>query len=302
MPWLQLRLPVDQDQASPLAAALEECGAIAVTLEDAGDNPRPERTWEETPRWPRVRVTALFPGDTDARAVLAALKEQSVISETAAGETALLPDQDWERAWRTHYRPLPVGRNLWVCPSWLTPPAPEAVNIILDPGLAFGTGTHATTALCLEWLSEQPLSGKTVIDFGCGSGILAIAALKLGAREAIGIDSDERALEVTRANAARNGVGERLRTFLPSSLPAALSADRVVVNILADVLIGLAPHLTRLVPSGGKIALSGVLHEQAEDVRRHYEPAFRLESRARDGWVLLTGAKNEGRSHVRPVP
>jgi ribosomal protein L11 methyltransferase len=190
-----------------------------------------------------------------------------------------------------HYKPLQAGKNLWICPSWIAPPAPEAVNVILDPGLAFGTGDHPTTVLCLEWLAEQNLQGQDLIDYGCGSGILSIAALKLGARAALGVDIDEQALEVSRRNAILNGVSDRFQTFLPAALPADAGADIVVANILARPLVELAPGIMARVRPGGWLALSGLLREQAETVRPHYARQFALEVRHRGEWVLLAGRK-----------
>jgi ribosomal protein L11 methyltransferase len=189
------------------------------------------------------------------------------------------------------YRPLRFGQRLWVCPSWLVPPDLGAVTIMLDPGLAFGSGSHATTALCLEWLERQSLTGKSVIDYGCGSGILAIAALKLGARAAWGIDTDPQALAVSRENAARNGIGPELTLFLPAQAPADMRADRVLANILAGPLMELAARLTAMVRPGGGLALSGMLANQAEEVSKHYMQDFDLTLETRDDWVLLSGIR-----------
>ena len=191
-----------------------------------------------------------------------------------------------------HYKPLQVGRGLWVVPSWCAPPAPDAVNIILDPGLAFGTGDHPTTSLCLEWLSEQTLAGKTVLDYGCGSGILSIAALKLGAREAYAVDIDTQALEVTRRNAVHNGIHSGMHVMLPSELPSGFQADIVIANILFGTLIELAAEINARARPGGWLVLSGLLgNEQAVEVRPHYEPPFELTRRERQQWVLLAGHK-----------
>jgi ribosomal protein L11 methyltransferase len=291
MAWLKLKLRIDREQAEPLGVALEAAGAISVTLEDAADEPLLETAWEAAPTWSQIFVTGLFPGETDIPALMNTLQQSGSVSASTPHEVETLPDQDWERVWMERYRPIQVGRRLWIVPSWCTPPDPDAVNVILDPGLAFGTGTHPTTALCLEWLSEQDLNGKTVIDYGCGSGILAVAALKLGAQRAIAVDIDARTLDVVRDNAAHNGVAERLQVGEPTSLTSATRADIVIANILAGPLIELAPTLTPLVRTGGALALSGLMTHQADEVCQAYQPAFLLQPRHREEWVLLAGRK-----------
>lgn len=290
MSWLKLKLHSDKDEAERLAACLEECGAIAVTLEDAADEPIFEIAWERPPIWSAVRLTALFPEYADVDAVLAQVARM-LGHEVAGHQIGLLADEDWASSWKARYKPLKTGENLWVCPSWMTPPDPEAVNVILDPGMAFGTGDHPTTALCLEWLSEQALAGKTVLDYGCGSGILAIAALKLGAQEAYAVDTDPQALAVTHQNAARNAVAERLRVSPPADLAPEFAADIVLANILAGALIELAPQLKGRARPGGRLALSGILAEQADEVRGQYAPEFAFETRPDHGWVLLAGTR-----------
>lgn len=191
-----------------------------------------------------------------------------------------------------NFHPMRFGRRLWIVPSWHAAPEPGAVNLLLDPGLAFGTGTHPTTALCLEWLDAQTLAGEQVLDFGCGSGILAIAALLLGADHAIGTDIDIQAIEASRDNAKRNGIAEdRFALYLPEQLPAGQS-DTVVANILAGPLVALAPQIIERVKPGGRLALSGILAEQADDVRAAYADAFRLDPTAeKDGWVRISGTR-----------
>jgi len=191
-----------------------------------------------------------------------------------------------------NFQPMRFGQRLWIVPSWHAAPQPEAVNLLLDPGLAFGTGTHPTTALCLEWLDGQDLNDCTVIDFGCGSGILAIAALLLGAPQAIGTDIDPQALEASRDNAGRNGIDPaRFPVYLPADMPQQ-PAEVVVANILAGPLVSLAPQITALVKAGGRLALSGILAEQAEEVRVAYADAFDLDPTAiKDGWVRISGVK-----------
>ena len=289
MPWLKLKLHIDEPRAQALADAFEEWGAIAVTMEDAGDEPLFDTYWEKTPLWSRVRVTGLFSEHTDTDDILARVRARLDLAESPPHEIDLLGDEDWAHSWMAHYRPLQVGRHLWIVPSWCTPPEPDAINIILDPGLAFGTGEHPTTSLCLDWLSEQTLAGKTLLDYGCGSGILSIAALKLGAREAWAVDIDAQALEVTRRNAAHNGIHAGLRAMLPSELPTGFQADVVIANILMGTLIELAPDIKSRVRPGGWLALSGMLAGQEVEVRTHYEPPFALTVRERQKWILLAG-------------
>lgn len=291
MPWLKLRLRADKQQAQVIADALENLGALAVCLEDAGDEPQFDLGRPEVAAWNDTWVSGLFPGDAAPQTLLDQLMHDCALANPPPYAVEAVPDRDWARAWMDHYQALCFGQRLWVCPSWLTPPDPRAVTILLDPGLAFGSGTHATTTLCLEWLERQTLAKKTVIDYGCGSGILAIAALKLGARAAWGIDTDPQALDVSRENATRNGIGSELTLLLPEQAPARLCADIVLANILAGPLMELAGRLTELVAPGGRLALSGVLTDQVEEVSKHYVQDFDLTSEIRDDWALLSGVR-----------
>jgi ribosomal protein L11 methyltransferase len=291
MPWLKLKLRSDRVRAEALGEALEEAGAISVSLEDAADEPLLELAWEAEPTWSEIFVTALLPANADVDALIERLKAAGRLSEPVVYECGPLPDQDWERVWMDRWQPMQVGRRLWIVPSWCTPPDPQAVNVVLDPGLAFGTGTHPTTAMCLEWLSEQDLVGKQVIDVGCGSGILAVAALKLGAASAIGTDIDARALTVARENAERNDVGERFETLSPDGLAPSVQADVVVANILAGALVELAPTVIGHTRPGGLLALSGIMVHQAQEVQAAYEPEIDLTLRTRQEWVLLAGRR-----------
>jgi ribosomal protein L11 methyltransferase len=291
MPWLRLTLTTDRDAAETLAVALEELGAIAVTLEDAGDEPVLAAATEEMPLWPAVRVLALFPPDTHAATLMQGVAACLPDAAPPHWTQDTLADRDWERAWMERYRPIHCGGRLWICPSWHAPPDPDAVNVLLDPGLAFGTGTHATTALCLAWLAAHPPLGLTVIDYGCGSGILAVAALKLGARRALGLDVDPQALSVSRTNAGRNGVAERLELAQPSTAAIPPPADLVLANILARPLIELAPAIQACVRPGGTLVLSGMLAEQAEEVSDYYDGEFDLTCTLREGWAMLAGPR-----------
>lgn len=291
MPWLKLTLHVEQNQAQTLAEAFEEWGAISVSLQDAGDEAVFATRSEQNPLWSQVQITGLFPEHTDTDDILSRVRSRFGFTEIPSHETDLLADEDWAHSWMAHYQPLKLGRNLWVVPSWCQPPEPDAVNIILDPGLAFGTGDHPTTSLCLEWLSELNLVGKTLLDYGCGSGILSIAALKLGAAQACAVDIDPQALEVTRRNAVHNGIHAGLTVLLPSALSEDFQADIVIANILMGTLIELAPNIKTRVRPEGLLALSGMLAGQETEVRTHYEPPFTLTMRERQKWVLLAGRK-----------
>ncbi|MDG9924555.1 MULTISPECIES: 50S ribosomal protein L11 methyltransferase [unclassified Pseudomonas] len=291
MPWLQVRLAITPEQAETYEDALLGVGAVSVTFMDAEDQPIFEPDLGTTPLWSNTHLLALFEADTDPANLVAHLQLLTG-GELPQHEIEHIADQDWERSWMDNFQPMRFGRRLWIVPSWHAAPEPEAVNLLLDPGLAFGTGTHPTTALCLEWLDGQELNDCTVIDFGCGSGILAIAALLLGAPQAIGTDIDPQALEASRDNAGRNGIDPaRFPVYLPADMPQQ-PAEVVVANILAGPLVSLAPQISALVKAGGRLALSGILAEQAEEVRAAYEGAFELDPTAiKDGWVRISGVK-----------
>ncbi|WP_058556358.1 50S ribosomal protein L11 methyltransferase [Thiohalocapsa sp. ML1] len=302
--WLQLSLLIDRQQAELVEAALEGAGALAVTLDDAADEPptEPEAggVWEPAPGaqplWRRLRITALF--DDDDAGSMAAQAAAEALGGLALAPPLIstLDDRPWERVWLEEFRPTCFGTRLWVCPRGERPPEADApdwdgVILDLDPGLAFGTGHHPTTALCLAWLDGLPLAGKRVLDFGCGSGILAIAALKLGAAAAVAVDHDPQALDATVDNAINNGVLGRLAIYRPEELPS-LPADVVVANILAGPLLELAPTLARLAAPGAALGLSGILSHQATTVGDAYEAYFRMEpAESRDEWALLTGRR-----------
>lgn len=291
MPWLQVRLAITPEQAETYEDALLEVGAVSVTFMDAEDQPIFEPDLGTTPLWSHTHLLALFEADTDETALIAHL-QLLCGGSLPEHHVERIEDQDWERSWMDNFQPMRFGRRLWIVPSWHAAPEPDAVNLLLDPGLAFGTGTHPTTALCLEWLDGQPLDSCCVLDFGCGSGILAIAALLLGAPQAVGTDIDPQALEASRDNASRNGIDPaRFPVYLPADLPQQ-PADVVVANILAGPLVSLAPQITALVKGGGRLALSGILAEQADEVRAAYADAFDLDPTAtKDGWVRISGVK-----------
>ena len=297
MGWLQLRVQADPDQAEVLEELLMDLGSVSVTLEDAADQPLYEPELGTTPLWQQTQVVALFDSDCDMAAIRTELAElYHLRTEQPLGETEVevVQDKDWTRAWMDDFKPIRFGERLWICPSWHTPPDPDAVTLMLDPGLAFGTGTHPTTALCLEWLDSAEVAGKTVTDYGCGSGILGLAALMLGAPYFIGVDTDPQALEASRENATRNQIAaDRLQLFLPEKAPEE-QTDILLANILAEPLMNLAPVLAARVRTGGHLVLSGILDTQAQALIERYEDWFVMDEPAeREGWVRLTGVRRQ---------
>lgn len=292
MAWLQLHLATTEAHADAFQSALEDMGACAVTLTDGADQPVFEPPPGARPLWQNTVVSALFDADRDPALILAALQQQGL--DAQAHHHEMLDDQVWERAWMDDFAPMRFGERLWIVPSWSESPDPQAVNLKLDPGLAFGTGTHETTALCLEWLDRADLRGKAVLDFGCGSGVLAIAALLLGAGNATGTDIDPQALTASEDNARNNGVADGLSLYLPENLPADYCCDVLVANILAGPLVELAGQLAGYCRPGGTLALSGILAEQAESVRAAYTPWFDLNPTTQQGdWVRIDGLRRK---------
>lgn len=266
-------------------------GAQAVTFSDAGDQPVLEPLPGETPLWPETKITGLFDAGHDFRRLEDDLKGSFDLAELPPHRIEALEDRAWEREWLAHFRPMRFGRRLWVCPGDDSVEKEHQVVVRLDPGLAFGTGTHATTALALEWLDGADLAGKRVLDFGCGSGILAIAALLLGARAAKACDIDRQALTATRDNAKRNGVDERL-TVTPDPGTPEGAFDVVLANILAEPLIDSAAIIGGHVAAGGSLLLSGILEHQVEAVARAYRERVDFDCPAvRESWVRLTGRR-----------
>ncbi len=288
MDYLQVELTVDLDQGDEAADALATLGALSVTVESASDEAAFDVALPGEPRWVRQKLVGLFAPESDRDDLAAA------ISTALPGEEpvfSVLADRDWERAWLDQFSPIRIADGLWIVPSWIDPPEPGAVNLVIDPGLAFGTGTHPTTRLCLEALTQLDLADKRVLDYGCGSGVLAIAALRLGAAEAIATDLDPRALDATRANAEENRCGDRLLTMDPDSVDRryAGGVDVLIANILAGTLVELQDRLLALLKPGGVVLLSGILADQADAVRRCYGAHCVLERRDLDDWVLLSG-------------
>jgi len=297
MNWLQFVMDLDSLDPNDVEDAFLLLGACSVSLSDAGDDPVLEPGPSETPLWAHTRITALFPAGADADIVRAALCNELGLDALPTHVIETLEDRAWEREWLRDFGPMRFGERLWICPTGHDAPSGDAVIVRLDPGLAFGTGTHPTTALCLEWLDGIELAGRSVLDYGCGSGVLAIAALKLGATRATAMDIDPQALIATRQNAADNQVDQRL-TVVGGDAAIEGRFDVIIANILAGPLVEFADSITSRLAGHGMLALSGVLCEQAHDVRAAYdagiefdEPAFR----AQDGqtWSRLTGRRKD---------
>ena len=304
MPFLELTVRCSEAEQPRVERALEDVGALSVTMQDAHLDAADEQAiFEpgvgETPLWREMVLAALGPGDADALLLLATLEAFDPGLDWSGASFRKVDDQDWERVWMDQYEPLRFGMRTWIVP-WnrelpMEARGDEAAIVRLDPGLAFGSGTHPTTSLCLQWLDalagNGELQGKTVLDFGCGSGILALAALKLGAAQAVGIDNDPQALLATRDNAERNAVGDRLDVFAPADDPRG-TYPVVVANILASALDALADTLAERTAPGGRIALSGILDGQEEDLLRRFRPWFDRLHVAREGdWVRIDGVR-----------
>ena len=293
MPWLQLTLEATPENAERFSDALSELGAGAVTLQDGADQPLYEPPPGETPLWSSTRVIGLFEADTDMVALVAQLGQILRLETLPPWRVSPLEDKDWEREWMVNFKPMRFGERLWICPSWCEPPEPQAINILLDPGLAFGTGTHPTTALCLEWLDGHGADYPQVIDYGCGSGILAVAAAKLGAQHIWAVDNDPQALIATRDNAAKNDVTPAITAVAPAGLPP-IRVPLLLANILAQPLMDLADKFAQLVEPDGHIVLSGILRSQAAQVAAAYAPNFTMDAPVyRDEWTRLCGVRNK---------
>ncbi|MEM8983762.1 MAG: 50S ribosomal protein L11 methyltransferase [Pseudomonadota bacterium] len=289
MAWQQIHIRTDDNGVSPLEDRCLALGAVAITLADGGDSPVLEPAPGETPLWNDITLTALFDADVNGDLIVAALAEHGVQRNDVRIEP--LPERNWVDEWLRDFAARNVGPRLRIVASHQAEAPDERIRVILDPGLAFGTGTHTTTALALEWLQQIPLDGARVLDMGCGSGILAIAALLLGAQHAHGVDIDQQALTATDRNARINAVAERLQVFAPEQLLAG-SYDVVVANILANTLIDMANDLTARTSSGGRLALTGILEAQADNVEQAFAAAFELAPTVRrSGWALVTGVR-----------
>lgn len=292
MPWLELTCTAPRSAAEHLSTQLEALGAMAVTMKDAADQPVLEPKPGEVRLWDATAVTGLFEADADPDALIAALRRSLAAEIPLTCSAVPLPDEDWVQRSLDQFTPLRFGQRLWVVPQWHSPPDPTAVNVILNPGLAFGTGTHPTTAMCLEWLDSHPVAGATVVDFGCGSGVLAIAAALFGAKQVLAVDHDPQAIEATLANAMLNDLTDRIRFATSEELPVA-GCDVILANILAGPLMELAPHFAKLLHAGGRLVLSGVLVNQAQSVAASYQPWFTIRvAKDQDEWVRLDAERN----------
>ncbi len=285
MPWLELTIvPAEHADPELLSELLFNAGANSVTLLDSADQAIFEPEPGATPLWQQTKVVGLFDTEQAARQFINEIKQTSLIDNH---DLSILNDKDWQNCWKEHFKASQFGTQLWICPSWQTPPDPEACNILLDPGLAFGTGSHATTSLCLNWLAANPPLDKTVIDYGCGSGILAIAASKLGAKCVYAVDIDPQALTATRQNAEQNNItATQLITCLASDL-LPVKTDVLIANILANPLLKLATTFTEL--TRHQLVLSGILQDQAEQVASHYRHWFDvLEVTDQEEWSCIS--------------
>lgn len=299
MSWLQISINTTKEHAETAEDCLFSCGAQTVTLTDAADQAILEPGVNETPIWNEIIVTGLFDFDnTDldsSKQILLSAISNNMGSTQYSAIAKMLEDKNWTRAWMDHYHPMQFGERLWICPLHLDPPNPNVINLRLDPGLAFGTGTHPTTSLCLKWLDKNILRQGNVLDYGCGSGILAIAACMLGAGHADGVDIDPQALIATNSNAETNNVNQKIHSYLPDEFQQEHSStqyDTVMANILSGPLAELAPVLAKHTKTGGEIILSGILREQADTVLTAYNDFFSMDKpEFEEDWTLLHGVK-----------
>lgn len=286
MAWQQIHFQLPKAQVELAEALFYEYEAVSILLEDAGDEPLFEPLPNEEPLWSEVILTAIFDTHSDDHFKSTDFESlaQDIGAQVGASRVWLstLDDKDWTREWMRHYQPIKCKGNLWIVPEWLDAPDPTALNLILDPGLAFGTGYHATTRLCLDWLSEQDLTDKVVIDYGCGSGVLGVGALLLGAKQVLAVDIDPQAILATRQNASLNGVADKIKVFLPDEFQAYqtqthILADTITANILAKPLIQFAPYFASLLKDGGQIVLAGLIGNQTDEVICAYNPHFQID-------------------------
>lgn len=295
MSWIQATFVIDAADVDKLSNMLEGFLAQAITSENAGEDEFYEVAFPGTPDWQKVKLTALFNETVELEPIIEFVQTQfsSTTSTEIPVSVAKLVDQDWERVWLASFKPIQVGTNLWVCPSWCKPVEPAARNIILDPGLAFGTGTHATTNMCLQWLADQDLSGQRILDYGSGSGILAIAAIMSGAEFADAIDIDPLAVDACIENAVRNQVDEKMHACLPSQLASSPAAtyQLVIANILAEVIIELRDTLLLHLAPNGELLLTGILSTQADKVKASFGDEFVFKQQNKDQWCLITARR-----------
>ena len=296
MNWQQLKIQIIPEHVDFIEPQLLAAGAVSITYLDAEDQPVFQEELDSTPLWDSLVLCALFEETTELGELLSWLGSNASIVNRASLEVEKIEDQAWERSWMDNFSAMQFGEKLWICPSWQEPPDPTATNIMLDPGLAFGSGSHATTALCLQWLATQDLQGKDIVDYGCGSGILAIAAALLDAQSVQGVDNDPQAVLATNDNCERNGLLQgRVGTFLPEeydSISTPESVDILLANILAAPLLSLASKFASLVKPHGSIVLSGLLAEQADAITEVYSEWFEMSAAVeREDWIRLSGIK-----------
>lgn len=293
MAWHQISVITSEDTAPKVADYFSDLGAVSVTYMDAEDEPVYEPAIGETKIWTQTRVIALYELTADPANIRSQTLKHFQPEVLKYWEFEVIQDQAWERAWMEHYHPMKFADKLWVCPTGQEQREENTVCLILDPGLAFGTGTHPTTALCLEWLASHDLTGKTVVDYGCGSGILAVAALLMGAKMAYAVDIDPQAITATESNALKNKVQDKIVCCLSEQFKVAhIKADVVLANILAKPLVDMADLITGLVAAKGHLVLSGILAEQAQSVTAAYQPYLSLDYLVQqEDWVRLTGIK-----------
>lgn len=292
MPWIQIRVSTDDTKVKKVSSMLQGSGAQAVTYMDAKDDPIYEPPLGSTKLWANTVVIGLYEADVNPFKITSFIEKN--LGNSVSCKVEQLEDKDWVREWMDYFKPMKFGNKLWICPSWCEIPDPNAVNVLLDPGLAFGTGTHPTTSMCLEFLDGFNLKGKTVIDYGCGSGILAIAAIKLGAERVIGIDIDPQAIQATLDNAERNSIKDKIEVYLSNEQPKDVKADLLIANILAGPLRELADSMVQLIKPNGTITLSGILETQANELNELYSKWFNMNTQKnKDEWSLISGIKNE---------
>ncbi len=295
MPWLELQLQVSEQLAESIGELLSELGALSVSFHDAGDQPLYEPAPDTQPLWQQTKVHGLFTIETNLNEIVKKLQSHLGSINNLPYQIIRIEDKDWQKEYQNNTKAICITNRLWICPSWDTITITDENNPVivhLDPGLAFGTGSHATTRLCLEWLAKRSARSALVVDYGCGSGILAIAAIKLGAQKVYAVDNDEQALQATHINALRNDLSDDLLiTVLPENLHN-MQADLLIANILALPLIELSPKFASLLKPGGEIVLSGILREQHEMIISAYKDNFDLrECIELDGWLCLSGNK-----------
>jgi ribosomal protein L11 methyltransferase len=292
MPWQQLKIQLHSDQIHALEPRLLANAAISISYLDAENQAIFQLEPGSTPLWDNSYLLCLFDETADLEALLKWLKQHPAVINKRLLQVEVLADQDWERSWMQDFKAMQFGNRLWICPNWQSPPDSDSINIMLDPGLAFGSGSHATTSMCLQWLAQAPLEGSEVIDYGCGSGVLAIAAALLGANRVYGVDNDPQAIVATLDNSHRNNIDDAVLTAcLPEALPP-LQVDILVANILAEPLLQLAEKFSILLKPGGKIVLSGLLPEQADTILNTYDRWFAMDTPVLEReWVRLSGTR-----------